>query len=187
MAYTRYLAPEERIVIEIHHHLMVLLRPFVVALGVIFGAMMLGFLMSPDEGADAVDTVLGLVALVFLFRFLWRVWEWRVDKIIVTDRRILEVSGLLTRKVASMPLEKLTDLTYNRSLAGRLLGYGRISVESAGQEQGLTTIDYLPSPDDFYRTVTSLVTGVMPKPDPETVHEASWDDEDTGPLPRVIV
>ena len=187
MAYSRYLAQGERIVIKIRRHLLVMLRPFLAAVGAIFGAILLGAILSPNEGADIFDTILSLAALFFLLRFAWRLWEWRVDRIIVTDRRILEVSGLLTRKVASMPLEKLTDLTYSRSVGGRIFGYGRIGVESAGQDQALTSIDFLPSPDDFYRAVTALVAGVMAKPDPETVHEASWDDEDTGPLPRVIV
>jgi len=158
-----------------------------IAVGAVAAALFLGFVFSPGESGDVIDTVLGVAAVSFVLRFAWRLWEWRVDRILVTDRRIVEVSGLLTRKVASMPLEKMTDLTYSRSIAGRLLGYGRIGVESAGQDQALTSIDFIPSPDDFYRTVTALVAGVMAKPDPETVHEASWDEEDTGPLPRVIV
>lgn len=187
MAYTRYLAHGERIVIQIRRHLLVLARPFFGAVGAILGAIVLGALLSPNEGADIFDSILAAVAVFFMIRFAWRLWEWRVDKIIVTDRRILEVSGLLTRKVASMPLEKMTDLTYSRSIGGRIFGYGRIGVESAGQDQALTTINFLPSPDDFYRAVTALVAGVMARPDPETVHEASWDDDDTGPLPQVIV
>ena len=114
--------------------------------------------------------------------------EFQLLKVRETDEDgIFEVSGLLSRKVASMPLTRVTDMTYRRSLLGRLLGYGDLIVESAGQDQALTTINFLPNPDEFYRTVTALVGGVMARPDPETVHEASWDDEDTGPLPRVIV
>jgi hypothetical protein len=46
----------------------------------------------------------------------------------------------------------------------------------------------LPRPDDFYRTITSLVTAGIPSLLPEG-EDAIWlpDDEDTGPLPRVIV
>jgi hypothetical protein len=187
VAHSRYLAHGERIVTRTRHHLLVLARPFFVAVGATFGALLLGAFLSPNDGTDIFDRVLSLVAAFFLLRFLWRLWEWRVDTVIVTDRRILEVSGLLTRKVATMPLEKLTDLTYSRSIGGRIFGYGRLGVESAGQDQALTTVDFLPSPDDFYRTVTALVAGVMAKPDPEVVHEASWDEDDTGPLPRVIV
>ena len=107
----------------------------------------------------------------------------------MTDRRIFEVSGLVTRKVASMPLSKMTDMTYRRPILGRILGYGELHVESAGQDQALSRLDHLPNPDEFYRTITYLVSApdLMPRSDPEVVHEASWDEDDTGPLPRVIV
>ena len=114
--------------------------------------------------------------------------------IVVTDQRIFEVSGVLTRKVASMPLTRVTDMTYRRSLLGRLLGYGDLIVESAGQDQALSHIDHLPDPDGFYRTITSLVTAGIPSLLPEDEDQELWlpydrssDEDDTGPLPRVIV
>ncbi len=184
----RYLAQDESIVLRVHRHISVLFKPMVQALGVIAVAAFLGTITSPATGGDLIDNVTGLVAMFFLFRFVWKLWEWRADKIVVTDRRIFEVSGLLTRKVASMPLEKMTDITYRRSVPGRLLGFGELIVETAGQDQSLNRITYLPRPDDFYRTITWLVTGgLMPRSDPDTVAEINEEEEDTGPLPRVIV
>ena len=186
--YWRYLAQDERIVLDVRHHITVLLRPFFDAIGVVLGTLILGLAFSPNNGGDWIDTTLGLIAFYFMLRFLWRCWEWWVDKIVVTDRRIFEVSGLLTRKVASMPLAMMTDMTYTRPLMGRILGYGELRIESAGQEQGLSRLNYLPNPDDFYRTITGLISaGLIPKAEPAAVHEASWDEDDTGPLPRVIV
>jgi hypothetical protein len=89
-----------------------------------------------------------------------------------------------------MPLTRVTDMTYQRSLLGRILGYGDLIVESAGQDQALSRIEHLPRPDDFYRTITSLVTAGIPSLLPEDEEPRRlWlpDDEDTGPLPRVIV
>ena len=102
----------------------------------------------------------------------------------MTNQRIIEVSGVLTRKVASMPLEKMTDMIYLRTLGGRLLGYGDLIVESAGQDQALSRIRRLPKPDDFYRCVTSLSADLLPVPDEEP---PTPDLDDTGPLPRVVV
>lgn len=182
----RYLAQDEEIVLQVHRHGSVLLRPVFVALVMIFFAASIGFLTSPGEGGDLIDTVAGVIALFFVLRLLWRIWEWRADRVVVTDRRIFEVSGLLSRKVASMPLAKMTDITYQRSLLGRLLGYGDLIVETAGQDQSLQRLDHLPKPDDFYRTITWLVTGgLMERPDLEDLPHL--DDDDTGPLPRVIV
>lgn len=181
----RYLAVDESIVCRVRRHPAVLFRPFVEALGVIFVASFLGTWLSPGEGSDAIDTAGGLAAIAFMARFAWKGWEWNVAHIVVTDRRIFEVSGLLTRRVASTPLTKVTDMTYHRSLLGRILGYGDLRVESPGQKQAVEKIAFLPKPDDFYRTVTSLVMAKSSRHRDNVAERV--DNEDTGPLPRVIV
>ena len=184
----RYLAGDEQVVLQARRHVAVLARPALAALGAILLALFVGIVVSPGDGADLLDTIGGLFALWFLVRLLWRVWEWWVDRIFVTDKRIFEVSGLLTRKVASMPLGNLTDMTYQRSLWGRVLGYGELIVETAGQAQALSRISYLSHPDEFYRTVTALVTAsLLPAASAPEVTGPQHDEDDTGPLPRVIV
>ncbi|HEX2057720.1 MAG TPA: PH domain-containing protein [Actinomycetota bacterium] len=183
----RYLAGDEHVVLQARRHVAVLAGPASAAVAAIVVALVLGLVVSPGDGGDLLDTLGGLVALWFLVRFLWRAWEWWVDRIYVTEKRIFEVSGLLTRKVASMPLGNLTDMTYQRSLWGRLLGYGELIVETAGQAQALSRIRFLSHPDDFYRAVTALVTaGLLPAASAPEV-TGGPDEDDTGPLPRVIV
>ena len=184
---SRYLAADEKIILEVRRHIVVLAGPLAAALAAVFVAGMIGWATSPTSGSDTVDLVAGLIALAFAARLGWRTWQWHVDRIVVTDQRIFEVSGVLTRKVASMPLTRVTDMTYRRSLLGRILGYGDIIVESAGQDQALSHIERLPHPDDFYRTITSLVTAGIPSLLPEDDTIRLPDDEDTGPLPRIIV
>lgn len=176
---------DERVVCRVRRHPALLFRPFAEALGAMIVASFLGFLLSPAEGSDLIDTLLGIVAIAFMVRFAWKGWQWSVARIVVTDRRIFEVSGLIARRVASMPLTKVTDMTYHRSLVGRLLGYGDLRVESPGQKQAVEQIAYLPRPDDFYRTVTSLVmAGPAERPE---VAEKVEEEDNTGPLPRVIL
>lgn len=188
----RYLAAEEREVAEIRRHPIVLVRPVAETLGIIVAASLVGGLLTPDSGDDLIDQMLAVVVIVFVLRLLWRGANWWETRVVLTNRRILEVSGLLTRRVASMSLDKVTDTTYRRSLLGRLIGYGDLCVESPGQEQGLYTIDRLPRPDEFYRTVMTVLIAGSPSP---TDHEESVehvaarrpDEDDTGPLPTVIV
>jgi hypothetical protein len=47
-------------------------------------------------------------------------------------------------------------MSFQRSALGRLLGYGEFIVESAGEEQALRTIDFLPYPDQLYLEVCGL-------------------------------
>ncbi|MGH3118975.1 MAG: PH domain-containing protein [Gaiellales bacterium] len=187
MTNSRYLSHDERVVIEVRRHPIVLARTAAGALIAVFVAGTIGWITTPSEGTAWLDTALGLAALFIAARFGWRLWQWWVDRIVVTDQRIFEVSGVLTRKVASMPLTRVTDMTYQRSLGGRLLGYGDLIVESAGQDQALSHINYIPDPDHFYRTITALVTSRLPSMLPEDEGGPSIDEEDTGPLPRVIV
>ena len=66
-------------------------------------------------------------------------------------------TGIITRKVNMMPLAKVTDMTFQRSPMGRLLGYGEFILESAGQDQALTNVDYLPYPEQLYLEVCGLI------------------------------
>ena len=180
----RYLALDERKVCEVRRHPALLLGPAVQALLVLIAAALLGTLASPHKAGDIIDTIVGLVALFFFLRFGWALLQWSVTRIVVTDRRIVEVSGVATRRVASMPLPQVTDTTYHRSIGGRLLGYGDLTVESPGRHPGLSHISYVPRPDEFYRVVMSLMNASREAPGDL---EISAGDEDTGEIPRVVL
>jgi hypothetical protein len=81
------------------------------------------------------------------------------------------VSGFVVRKVAMMPLTRVTDMSFRRSALGRLLGYGEFIIESAGQEQALRTINFLPYPEQLYLEVCGLVF-------PGAVAETQQDEDD---------
>lgn len=85
----------------------------------------------------------------------WCVLRWRAEQIAVTDRRIIRLSGILTRAVDAAPLEQITDSTLRRSILGRILGFGSIRIETAGQKQALERMDFVPSPDALYRATLS--------------------------------
>jgi Bacterial PH domain len=86
-----------------------------------------------------------------------------------------------------MPLVKITDMTYQRTVLGRLLGYGDLVLESAGQHQAFDSIRHLPHPDHFYKMVTELVTAAPALANSPHHSEPDHEDDDTGPIPRVIV
>jgi uncharacterized membrane protein YdbT with pleckstrin-like domain len=83
--------------------------------------------------------------------------EWSVDYFVVTSQRMLLTTGLITRKVAMMPLSKVTDMSFQRSLLGRMLGYGEFVMESAGQDQALRTVPFIPYPETLYLDVCQMI------------------------------
>ena len=76
---------------------------------------------------------------------------------VITSQRLLLTQGFLTRKVEMIPLDKVTDMSFQRSMMGQLLGYGRFIVESAGQNQAMRIVDLLPHPEQLYLEVCELI------------------------------
>nr|WP_237703033.1 PH domain-containing protein [Candidatus Protofrankia datiscae] len=145
-------------------HWAILLTIFLQTLASVIGVILLVILLN---GLDASGYVLALpwwFALFMILRMLWKVADWHFEHLMVTDKRLLKVSGIFFRKVQTMPLEKVTDLTYNRDPMGRLLGYGEFIVESAGQDQALSKIQFLPRPDRLYLTMCDMMFGGAPAP-----------------------
>jgi hypothetical protein len=70
---------------------------------------------------------------------------------------MLQASGVFTRKIAMMPLVKVTDMSFQRSSLGRLLGFGEFILESAGQDQALRNIDHVPYPEQLYLEICALI------------------------------
>jgi len=119
------------------------------------GGLLAAFIVSATLLRGHTTLILIIWALwgVLMVRLIWQAINWAVDYFVITSKRILLTSGVFTRSVAMMPLSKVTDMSFRRSLAGRLLGYGEFVVESAGQDQALRTIDHIPYPEDLYRRV----------------------------------
>ena len=57
------------------------------------------------------------------------------------------------------PLSKVTDLTFRRTFGGRMLGYGTLIVESAGQIRPPTRSGTLPRPEEIYEALSELIFG----------------------------
>jgi len=151
----RYLLPHEQEVITVRKHPAVLLAPVVWAVvGLVLAAVLTDTVLRHDA---ALTWIIWAVWGVVFLRFLWAAVNWSVDYFVVTSHRFIETSGLFSRKVAMMPLKKVTDMTFQRSFLGRMLGYGTFILESAGQDQALSKVDHIPYPEQLYLEVCSLI------------------------------
>ncbi|WP_454729604.1 PH domain-containing protein [Cellulosimicrobium protaetiae] len=145
----RYVLSGERVVVATRHHWGMLLEPVATTVA---GAVVVAWLVV-QAGPAVGDGVLFLwwLWLILAGRLVWKVFEWRNEWFVATDKRLLLLYGLITHKVAMMPLTKVTDMNYGRSPVGRVFGYGQFLLESAGQDQALRQIDWVSHPDETYR------------------------------------
>jgi uncharacterized membrane protein YdbT with pleckstrin-like domain len=82
---------------------------------------------------------------------------WAVDYFVVVKGRVVLITGLFDRKTAMMPIAKVTDMTYEQPVLGRLLGYGTFVIESAGQDQALREVSFIPRPNQVYMQIVKLI------------------------------
>lgn len=155
-----HLTETERIRLATRQHVIVLWLP---VLAVVLAAAL--FLRALADGGSAGTTqdfflwLLFAAVLWLLFKWLW----WRRNLFVATDRRILKMYGVLSTTVDSMRVHKVTDMRYRRDFIGELLGYGGITIESAGQEQALHDIRFLPYPRENYQELCHVIFGEAPR------------------------
>ena len=161
----KYVLPGERVVLTRRSHWGKLAEP---ALSTFVGFVVVAWLV--EVAATAVGTNsewLWWLWVAVLVRLVWKVLDWRNEWFVATDKRMLLLYGLVTKKVSMMPLVKVTDMRYSRSIAGRVLGYGEFLLESAGQDQALSRISWVANPDSTYRELCAIIftpTQVFPAP-----------------------
>lgn len=150
----------ERRVIRVRRHWAVLIVPLFQTIGIVVVAFVLSKLLSGfGSGLWLVQSLLWYAAVAALIRYAWRVLEWWVEIIIVTDKRFMVTSGIIETKNSMMPITKVTDMSFMRPLLGQVLGYGTLRIESAGQKQDLEYIKYLPRPEEVFHAISELIFG----------------------------
>jgi membrane protein YdbS with pleckstrin-like domain len=148
----RYLFPTEKYRGEWRRHWIHIIVPIVV---LVLATFLMGFVSSlfAHYRADIAVTVVVVLWLISLVWVTWKVLDWFQDRFILTNKRVMLVNGLVTRKVAMMPLVRVTDMKYQQSPLGRMLNYGTFVLESAGQDQALREVPHLPNPNELYLRV----------------------------------
>ncbi|MGB3733839.1 MAG: PH domain-containing protein [Ilumatobacter sp.] len=153
----RYLLQGEQVKVATRQHWGSLAEPVVTVAAGFFVLAWLTTVLVDAFGAAGLN--LWWIWLALVVRLVWKVLEWRENWFCATNKRLLKTDGLVTHKVAMMPLGKITDLSYGRSVVGRAVGYGAFTLESAGQDQALRFINWIPDPDETYRLICAIVFG----------------------------
>lgn len=140
-------------------------------IGIGLGIAILGFQIT------LVMAVVGIIARLIIILARWSFYERRY----ITDRRVIESGGFLGSRISSMPLSRVTDISYSRTVPGELLGYATMRVETAGQDQALGVVRYISDPNKFYDVLVKFSA-------PKTVTEdeaaqAAAQPNDEGGIP----
>ena len=151
-----YLGHGERMIYNDHpsfqafvtEHILLVLGLFVAA-GLFVGVFLNGSL-------TAILITFLLLAILLLVLVLIRLSE-RYTSYVITNVRIMRLSGIVTRRVHSIPWMRVTDLTFDQTWLGRLLGYATLHIESANEDSGLRDLVGVSKPMVFNRYLVDMV------------------------------
>jgi len=134
MGHDQSLAVGEESVEALHPHWNTLVGPVAGAF-MIVAALLVGEVLIPG-GRDAAVERLAAAVLAIVLLMWWLIYpllRWRTTRYELTTRRMRLRTGVVTRNGSDIPLSRITDVSFRKSLLDRLLGCGTLVVESAGE------------------------------------------------------
>jgi uncharacterized membrane protein YdbT with pleckstrin-like domain len=136
-------------------------RRIVVPVGllpIVVGLASYGWFTLPSDAArQALRWVILVAALAILVWFSFRpLLRWLTTRYVVTDRRVLMRNGVLSRNGRDVPLTRINDVSFSRTMVERLFGSGTLIIESAG-DRGQVILKDVPRVERVQRDIYRLV------------------------------
>jgi uncharacterized membrane protein YdbT with pleckstrin-like domain len=148
----RNLLPGEDVLLRPRYHPV---RFLYGALGIVLGGLVaLGALVLPLSTASPLlfAALGGAIAVAGLLAIAFRAFMDSFDEFAITSVRIIKKTGILTRRVSQISLDKVQDLRLVATLWGRWLSFGDVEVQSAGEE-GPVAFRRIRNPEAFRNVV----------------------------------
>jgi uncharacterized membrane protein YdbT with pleckstrin-like domain len=125
---------------------------------VVVGLASYGWFALPDNSTRKwLRYVILAAALVVLIWWSLRPFLfWLTTRYVVTDRRVLMRNGVLSRTGRDVPLTRVNDVSFSRTVIERLFGSGTLVIESAG-DRGQVNLKDVPQVETVQRDIYRLV------------------------------
>jgi uncharacterized membrane protein YdbT with pleckstrin-like domain len=146
----------EHLVLRLRPHWKTVLRPVFILI-VVIAAAITALVLLPSSASEAARLAIGVAALVAIS--IWSIvplLRWRTTTYELTTRRLRLRRGILSRSGRDFPLIRISDVSFSHGLIDRLLGCGRLVVESAG-EHGQLVLNAIPTVEQVQATLFQLV------------------------------
>ncbi|MGO1385656.1 MAG: PH domain-containing protein [Arachnia sp.] len=121
----------EQVILHMRTHGKALIWP-IVALVLLGAALGAGIALLPDDTQPWGPWVaVGLFVILVMWLVLQPFLRWLTTTYSVTDRRIITRRGILNKSGHDLPLRRINNVNYHRSLTDRILGCGTLVLETA--------------------------------------------------------
>jgi uncharacterized membrane protein YdbT with pleckstrin-like domain len=93
---------------------------------------------------------------LYLPWFIVRIFQNRFTKWVVTNRRLISLSGVFNQKTIATGLERIQDVHYIRTFWDRIIGTGSLEVDTAS-EHGPVHIGFLRKDAEFRDALAAAI------------------------------
>src|SRR5512141_2097287 len=104
------------------------------AVGLLLLIAVAWFNVAPGTGRDVISGLALVLLALGLVVFLYRLWVWWAQDYVVTNRRLMKVTGILNKRSADSSLEKINDAILSQSVLGRMFNYGELEILTAADQ-----------------------------------------------------
>jgi len=141
----------------------------------------LGALIAWHQKMAPLAVALVVIGLVLGIWTLSRLVLLRSNEYIVTNLRLIQQTGLLTKRSMDVRLDKINNVEHRQTIWGRLLGFGDLEIDTAS-ETGRALFPDIGHPLQFKRAILAAVEDyrgrafrpvVMPPPPVQAVSPTS--------------
>ena len=116
----------------------------------------LGGSLSTDGIGGSARTVLGWITLILFVGgiavAIWTALRYINQEYVLTNRRVIQVEGVLNRNSTDSSLEKINDAVLSQSVFGRMFDFGDLTVLTAS-ESGIDKMKMLRKPIVFKKAM----------------------------------
>lgn len=165
MAYVDSLLGQgEQILYVARQHIFVLLANILTELSLI--ALLVAAGVASNMAFDTTSANLGgitasnlillicvAISVVVLISGFMDYMRWASEQYIVTDRRVMQIRGILNKRVVDSSLEKINDVELRQSLLGRMMNFGTVAILTAAGDEGVNLMDRIEAPLEFKRAM----------------------------------
>jgi len=116
-----------------------------------------------------VGAVLWFAFAVYVLWAFLQVLLYLSHYMVLTNKRLIVMEGIVNREVKSLPLGKLSDMIYQRTAMGHALGYGTFDLQAPGASVNLGRLKFVSRPDNTYLQVSHLLWAASGPPDPKKI------------------
>ncbi|WP_051105238.1 TIR domain-containing protein [Catelliglobosispora koreensis] len=148
---SRYLFPTEKLVGEYRISVLshpVLMAALILATALLIVLITIGMFVLPGILFWSVVTA-------------WAVIRFAVtrstERLVVTDKRVMLLNGVIERRVSMIPTTRLTDAAFEQSALGRVFDFGTFTLEAAGEAQALRRVEYVKNPYTVYLSIMETI------------------------------